>query len=128
MYEIKVEPAFKADYARVMKRHPRLRGEFKEAVSELMRTGAVPNEYGPHELSNPGGNYNGHIDFHLSDGMVDVVVLYMPHKSNPIIRLVRMGSHDEHCYRADGDVIRIISARKATKAESKEYWRCCHEG
>ena len=80
MYEIKVEPAFKADYARVMKRHPRLRGEFKEAVSELMRTG---------------GNYNGHIDFHLSDGMVDVVVLYMPHKSNPIIRLVRMGSHDE---------------------------------
>ena len=44
-----------------------------------MRTGAVPNEYGPHELSNPGGNYNGHIDFHLSDGMVDVVVLYMPH-------------------------------------------------
>ena len=95
MYEIKVEPAFKADYARVMKRHPRLRGEFKEAVSELMRTGAVPNEYGPHELSNPGGNYTGHIDFHLSDGMVDVVVLYMPHKSNPIIRLVRMGSHDE---------------------------------
>ena len=60
MYEIKVEPAFKADYARVMKRHPRLRGEFKEAVSELMRTGAVPNEYGPHELSNPGGNYNAH--------------------------------------------------------------------
>ena len=75
MYEIKVESAFKADYARVMKRRPRLRGEFKEAVSELMRTGAVPNEYGPHELSNPGGNYNGHIDFHLSDGMVDVVVL-----------------------------------------------------
>ena len=78
-----------------MKRHPRLRGEFKEAGSERMRTGAVPNEYGPHELSNPGGNYNGHIDFHLSDGMVDVVALYMPHKSNPIIRLVRMGSHDE---------------------------------
>lgn len=65
MYEIKVESAFKADYARVMKRHPRLRGEFKEAVSELMRTGAVPDEYGPHELSNPGENYNGHIDFHL---------------------------------------------------------------
>ena len=95
MYEIKVESAFKADYARVMKRHPRLRGEFKEAVSELMRTGAVPDEYGPHELSNPGENYNGHIDFHLSDGVVDVVVLEMPHKSNPIIRLVRMGSHDE---------------------------------
>ena len=84
MYEIKVEPAFRADYARIMKRHLRLKGEFKEAVSELMRTGAVPEEYGPHE-----------IDFHLSDGVVDVVVLYMPHRANPIIRLVRMGSHEE---------------------------------
>ncbi len=38
---------------------------------------------------------NGHIDFHLSDGLVDVVVLYLPHKTNPVIRLVRMGSHEE---------------------------------
>lgn len=127
MYEIKVEPAFKADYARVMKRHPRLRGEFKEAVSELMRTGAVPNEYGPHELSNPGGNYNGHIDFHLSDGMVDVVVLYMPHKSNPIIRLVRMGSHDElfqgpphlEAYRLAHDAVRHLGDVDVREHESQ---------
>lgn len=33
-----------------------------------------------------------------------------------------------HCYRSGGDSIRIISARKATKTESKAYWRCCHEG
>ncbi len=46
-------------------------------------------------LDNPGGNYNAYWDFHLADGLVDVVVLYMPHKTNPIIRLVRMGSHDE---------------------------------
>ena len=39
---------------------PPLEGEFKEAVSELMRTGAVSDEYGPHELSNPGENYNAH--------------------------------------------------------------------
>ena len=26
-----------------------------------------------------------------------------------------------HCYRDDGDVIRIISARKATKSEAKQY-------
>lgn len=95
MFEIRVEPTFKVDYARTMKRYPRLKSEFKEAVSELMRTGSVPDEYGPHELTNLDGNYNGHIDFHLSGGMVDVVVLYMPHKTNPVIRLVRMGSHDE---------------------------------
>jgi uncharacterized DUF497 family protein len=33
-----------------------------------------------------------------------------------------------HCYRSGGDTIRIISARNATKTESKAYWRCCHEG
>ena len=27
-----------------------------------------------------------------------------------------------HCYRGEVDMIRIISARKATKAESKNYW------
>lgn len=56
--------------------------EAKE-VSELMRIGAAPDECGPHELSNPGGNCNGHIDFHLSDGMVDVAMLCVPHKTNP---------------------------------------------
>lgn len=95
MFEIKVEAQFKIDYKKVMRTHPQLRDEFKSAVSELMTYGRLPAEYGAHELSNPGGNYNGHIDFHLSDGLVDVIVLYLPHKTNPIIRLVRMGSHQE---------------------------------
>lgn len=95
MYEIRVEPTFQADYHRVMRRHPQLREEFKTAIDELMHCGRVPDSYGPHVLDNPGGNYNAHWDFHLSDGLVDVIVLYMPHKTNPVIRLVRMGSHDE---------------------------------
>lgn len=93
MFEIKIEPIFKSDYARVTKKHPEIKTEFRAAVAELMKNGKVPEEYRPHELNNPGGNYNGHMDFHLSDGFVDVVVLYMPHKTNPVIRLVRMGSH-----------------------------------
>lgn len=32
-----------------------------------------------------------------------------------------------HCYRSSGNTIRIISARKATKNESRAYWRCHHE-
>jgi uncharacterized protein len=28
-----------------------------------------------------------------------------------------------HCYRENESLIRIISARKATKAESRSYWR-----
>lgn len=95
MFEVKYGPAFKADFRRVMRRHPHLLAEFKAAVAELVAHGEVPEEYGPHALSNPGGNYNGHVDFHLSGGLVDVIVLYLPHRTNPSIRLVRMGSHEE---------------------------------
>jgi len=28
-----------------------------------------------------------------------------------------------HCYRENDDVIRIISARKATRTEEKRYWK-----
>ena len=33
-----------------------------------------------------------------------------------------------HCLREECDIVRIISARKATKTEANEYWRYCHEG
>lgn len=95
VFEIKMEPTFVSDYRCVVRSHPRVRAELKAAVAELMANGEVPEAYRPHVLSNPGGNYNGHVDFHLSDGDVDVLVLYLPHKTNPVIRLVRMGSHAE---------------------------------
>lgn len=95
MYQIKIEPVFKADYKRVTAKYPQIKGELKAAIAELVASGVVPEEYRPHELLNAGGNYNGHIDFHLSDGKADVLVLYMPHKTIQIIRLVRMGSHEE---------------------------------
>lgn len=92
-YELKYDETFKADYKREMMAHPELLDDFKAAVCELAATGTVPAEYNPHPLTNAGGNYNGHIDFHLSDGKVDVMVLHLPHKTNPIIHFVRMGSH-----------------------------------
>lgn len=33
-----------------------------------------------------------------------------------------------HCYREGGQVLRIISARRATKSEEKTYWRFRDEG
>lgn len=33
-----------------------------------------------------------------------------------------------HCHRSTGEVVRIISARKATKNEESTYWRFRHEG
>ena len=95
MFQIKYDSSFVVDYQRVVRRHPWIKREFATALHELAESGELPESYGAHILNNPGGNYNGHIDFHLSDGAVDVVVLYLPHKSNPIIRFVRMGIHSE---------------------------------
>ncbi|BDZ31754.1 type II toxin-antitoxin system YafQ family toxin [Lactiplantibacillus sp. WILCCON 0030] len=75
--------------------HPELVPELKLVLNELINFGTVPDTYQPHLLTKAGGNYNGYVDFHLSEGKVDVLVLYLPHKSNPSIRLVRIGSHDE---------------------------------
>ncbi|WEV46798.1 type II toxin-antitoxin system YafQ family toxin [Bifidobacterium sp. ESL0690] len=93
MFQIKIDPQFVKDYEIFRRRYPFLVAELQAAIEELAQYGEVPSGYRPHPLNNPGGNYNGHIDFHLSDGEVDVVVLYLPHKSNPIIRLVRIGEH-----------------------------------
>ncbi|RNL40439.1 hypothetical protein DMP06_04695 [Slackia equolifaciens] len=32
-----------------------------------------------------------------------------------------------HCFKSNGETIRIISARKVTKRESMQYWRYRHE-
>ena len=93
MWEVRPEPQFRRDYRELVRDHPYLKRELAAAVRELMCYGRVPESYRPHLLTNPGGNYNGHIEFHLADGAVDVLVLYQEHKTNPIIRLIRMGSH-----------------------------------
>ena len=95
MFLIKPEPQFIADYLNFKRLHPELVGELQDAIDELAATGTVSAGYYPHALSNPGGNYNGYIDFHLSEGTTDIIVLYMPHSSNPIIRLVRIGEHSD---------------------------------
>lgn len=95
MFDLTYEPRFKADFRRTMHMHLQLLREFRDAVEELRMSGTLPEEYGAHELDSPGGNYNGCLEFHLADGKVDVLVLYLPHGTNPVIRFIRMGSHDE---------------------------------
>ena len=49
----------------------------------------------PHILNNRGGNYNGNQEYHLSNGKVDVLVIYNPHKTNLTIRMIRIGTHKD---------------------------------
>lgn len=50
-----------------------------------------------------------------SDDEERLIILGLSSRANELIV--------SHCYRGEDDVIRIISARKATKTESKQYWR-----
>jgi len=95
MYAVKYEPQFKKDYKKFKKDHPELIKDFKNTVNQLVNKGKVGDGYDLHPLDKRGGNYSGHFDYHLSDGKVDVVVIYKPHKTNPIIRLVRIGNHGD---------------------------------
>lgn len=95
MYALRYDAGFKRDYKRFAREHPELVEEFRELVRELASEGRLSDGYRPHELTKPGGLYNGCIDAHLSDGEVDVIAIYLPHRTNPIIRFVRIGTHDD---------------------------------
>ena len=95
MYQLKLEPQFQKDYHQLKREHPELVGELRNALEQLRLHGIVNNSYHPHILNHRGGNYNNSYEFHLSDGKVYVLVIYVPHKTNLIIRLVRIGSHNQ---------------------------------
>lgn len=95
MWEIQFEQGFIRDVRAVARQHPQIKEELAVAVEVLSETGTLPEGYSLHELDNPGDNYNGHMDFHLLDGLVDVVVLCVMHKGRMVIRFVRMGTHEE---------------------------------
>ena len=82
MYQLKLEPQFKKDYQRLKYRHSELIDDLMNTLNQLHFNGIVNDEYRPHILDNRGGK-------------VDVLVIYMPHKTNPSIRLIRVGSHNE---------------------------------
>lgn len=94
-YELKPERQFKKDYQRLKRTHPELIHDLLVTLNQLRQTGIVKAEYHPHVLDNRGGNYNGNYEYHLSDGKVDVLVIYMPHRTNPRIRLIRVGGHGD---------------------------------
>lgn len=94
-YRLLPELQFKKDYQKLKREHPELIPDLHGTFEELKMYGIVDEISTPHTLNNRGGNYNGNYEYHLSNGKVDVLVVYKPHKTNPIIRLIRIGTHKE---------------------------------
>lgn len=89
-YTIKFDSRFDADYEWLS----RTCDDLDDAIVLLSENGELPEGYRPHVLDNPGGNYNGHWEFHLA-GDIDVLVLYWKRAGHTVIRMVRIGSHAE---------------------------------
>lgn len=84
---------FDRDFKRLYRYSATLARELVDLMAdELMANGCVPDSYKPHVLSNPGGLYNGCMEFHLAD---DVLVLYSPPKPRDTIRMRAIRTHAE---------------------------------
>ena len=84
---------FDRDFKRLYRHDRSLARELMELIAtELIPHGRVPDSYNPHVLNNPGGLYNGCLEFHLSD---DVLVLYYPPKPRDVIHLRVIRTHGE---------------------------------
>lgn len=94
-YSIVYEPQFDRDYKRLKQEHPELIQEVKNVIVQLGMNGVVEDSYNPHLLSHRSGLYTGNLECHVVDGKVDILVIYKPHKTNPQIRMIRVGSHAE---------------------------------
>ncbi|MBM4067306.1 MAG: BrnT family toxin [Planctomycetes bacterium] len=60
----------------------------------------------------------------------NALLLHDPYHSKGEDRFILLGLSSSlrilvvcHCYRKNDEVIRIISARKATRSEQKQYWK-----
>lgn len=93
--EVKFENTFKTDYERTKREHPAAASELDHVPKTLLEEGEIPSEYSPHPLDNPKANYTGHMEVHLAEGAFDVLVIYMPRKTNLVVRFAWMSSHDE---------------------------------
>ncbi|WEV52918.1 type II toxin-antitoxin system YafQ family toxin [Bifidobacterium sp. ESL0704] len=93
MLDLKFSTEFDADLSRLARYDAGLAQELVSLmVDELMVQGCVPDGYRPHPLNNPGGLYNGCMEFHLRD---DVLVLYSPLKPKNIVCARRICTHEE---------------------------------
>lgn len=91
-YRIIFEPRFDVDYTELSRTHPELMDNLDDAIACLQEDGELPDGCRLHVLDNPGGNYNGHWEFHLA-GDIDVLVLYWKRAGRTVIRMVRIGTH-----------------------------------
>lgn len=84
---LKLTSQFKKDLKRY-KHNPVILDKLEYILNLLVRGESIPEEYRPHILH---GNYKNHMECHVEN---DILLIWFD-RDNPIIKLVRFGSHSE---------------------------------
>lgn len=93
MLELNTTAEFDGNMARLKRFDRPCADELRDVMRDCLRfDGSVPDSYSPHELNNPGGLYNGCMEFHLRP---DVLVLYSPVKPRRMVMMRRICTHEE---------------------------------
>ena len=94
-YYIRYDRQCKADVNRWKPKVSGLQAELRAAIDYVLEYGEIPDEYNPHELTDPSLPYTGDWDFHLFDGKIDLLVIYTTIHKQRGFRFIRLGSHTE---------------------------------
>ena len=94
MNEIKIEHQFISDYSEIVKQYPCVKQELCFLIEHILVMGVAPKNNMSFLLTRPGGKYNGHIDYHIEDGQLDVIALYFANSNGRTFRFLRIGKHD----------------------------------
>ncbi|MCQ2569774.1 MAG: type II toxin-antitoxin system YafQ family toxin [Limosilactobacillus sp.] len=94
-WQITYDQTFIRDVKRWKLLVPDLQRELRAIIEYILEYGEIPNEYNPHSLIDPTLPYSGNMDFHLFDGKVDLIVIYLEISKRKVFRFIRLGSHEE---------------------------------
>ncbi|EIK80311.1 addiction module toxin, RelE/StbE family [Gardnerella vaginalis 55152] len=85
---------FQTDLRKLLRENPSIKHELEDLIDSIYEFEEVPKSYNPHQLNHPRGMYSGYWELHLQEGKFDVILIYNYRYNIPVIRFVRIGSHN----------------------------------
>jgi mRNA interferase YafQ len=87
-YSLEYETSFKSDFKKCVKRNLNMK-LFEDVLFMLSENGKLPPKYKTHSLK---GNFKGYLECHIQ---MDWLLIWKQDDSNKIIKITRMGKHDD---------------------------------
>lgn len=76
-WKVSYDKQFIADVKHWKTKVADLQVELRAIVEYILEYGEIPSEYDPHRLIDSTLPYTGNLEFHLYDGRIDLLVIYV---------------------------------------------------